>query len=209
MEVRFLHWYKDKVFPWLMKKNIGKQSIMKYRKQAIMNAKGETLEIGIGEGLNLALYPKNIQRITAVDNYVREIKSSDIEVNLVSTSADNLPFNDASFDTVVSTFTLCSVQHLDKVITEIFRVLKPDGQFILLEHGKSKNKLIIILQNVFNPLYNRFAYGCNINRQYQKQLIDCGFSLLTFNIEKAPIYPRLLTGYIYWGVAKKQLNKGE
>lgn len=140
---------------------------------------------------------------------VRKINSPDLEVDLVSASADSLPFNDESFDTVVSTFTLSSVQHLEKVLAEIFRVLKPDGQFIFLEHRKSKNKLIIILQNVFNPIYNRFAYGCNINRKYQKQLIDCGFSLLTFNIEKAPIYPRLLTGYIYWGVAKKQLNKEE
>lgn len=204
-----MHWYRDKVFPWLMSKNIGKRSILALRRKVIANANGRILEIGIGGGLNLTLYPKEVCQITTVDNYVRQINHSGIAVDIIHASSDNLPFDNNSFDTVVSTFSLCSMWNLEQVLGEIYRVLEPDGQFIFLEHGKAKNKFAIMLQNICNPLYNTFAYGCNINRQYQKELTACGFKLIEFNYKRAPIYPRILTGYVYYGVAKKPIEGEE
>ncbi len=198
-----MHWYRDKIFPMMMKKNIGKKSILELRKKILSDAKGEILEIGIGEGTNLTLYPEHVDQITAVDNYIRKIDSSNINVNLIYASADFLPFDDNSFDTVVSTFVLCSVENLSKVLAEIYRVLKPGGQFVFLEHGKAKDKLTSMIQNMFNPFYNIFAYGCNINRQYKYEMVQCGFQLLKFECEKADIYPRVLTGYVYTGKVNK------
>lgn len=201
-------WYKNRFFPGMMNKNIGKESILQLRKRVLSNAKGNILELGIGTGTNLSLYPNNICEITAIDIYVRHVSDGYIKVNLINESACKMSFLDNTFDTVVSTFSLCSIDDLEAAFHEIFRVLKPGGQLLFLEHGKSKGKISSILQNVCNPLYNVFAFGCNINRSYVTEMQKCGFELSAFSYERAPIYPRLLTGYVYMGVAQKYNDGG-
>ena len=92
-----IKWYADKVFPWLMKKNIGKKSIIRLRQQALSKAYGNILEIGVGTGMNLSLYPKEVTEITAIDSWVREIPASEIRVNLVNESATQMGFKDNLF----------------------------------------------------------------------------------------------------------------
>lgn len=201
-----LNWYKDKFFPWIMKKNIGKKSILELRRKALSKAYGNILEIGIGSGTNLPLYPEHICEIMAVDNYVRQVPGGRIKVYLKDESACQMSFADNTFDTVVSTFSLCSIEDLDDAFAEMLRVLKPGGQFLFLEHGKSQGKVIAKLQNICNSLYNVFAYGCNINRNYTDLMQKCGFEIKEFSYKPAPIYPRFLTGYAYMGIAKKPEN---
>lgn len=198
-----IKWYTDKVFPWLMKKNIGKKSIIRLRQQALSKAYGNILEIGVGTGMNLSLYPKEVTEITAIDSWVREIPAAEIHVNLVNESATQMGFKDNSFDTVVSTFTLCSIEDLDLALSEIYRVLKPGGQFIFLEHGKSKNKGIAAIQELLNSLNKILALGCNINRSYIDNMKKAGFTIEEFNFKSEPIYPRILSGHVYQGRAKK------
>ncbi|SHH37351.1 Methyltransferase domain-containing protein [Clostridium collagenovorans DSM 3089] len=186
-----------------MKKNIGSKAILGIRKGVLSKAHGKILEIGIGTGTNLPLYPSEVKRITAVDSYIRNVPSSLIKVDLINESACKMSFPENTFDTVVSTFALCSIDDLEISLNEIYRVLKPGGQFLFLEHGKSKNKYVSYIQNTFNPLYNIFAYGCNINRSYVNEIEKSGFVIEESVYEKAPIYPRILEGYIYRGVARK------
>ncbi|MBP1762730.1 MAG: Methyltransferase type 11 [Firmicutes bacterium] len=196
-------WYRDKAFPWLMKKNIGKPSILRLRKMMLARAYGNILEIGIGTGINLPLYPKQVYEITAVDTYIRKVPENCIKVHLFNESVNQMSFADNTFDTIVSTFSLCSMEDLDGAFAEMLRVLKPGGQLLFLEHGKSQGEITSMLQNLCNPIYNAFAYGCNINRDYTASMQKCGFTILECVIVPAPIYPRFLTGYAYMGVAVK------
>lgn len=198
-----MNWYRDSIFLYLMNKNIGKADIMERRQKLLKNVKGNTLEVGIGAGVNLPLYPRDISSITAVDPYKRELTNSSIFVPLFSESADNMHFSENTFDSVVSTFSLCSVGNLMGVASEIYRVLKPGGRFIFLEHGKAKNKTYQAFQKIFNPLFNVFACGCNITRNHFEELKITGFKIIKFEICKAPIFPRLLAGYLYEGIAEK------
>lgn len=185
-----------------MDKNIGKPEIMDYRRRLLQNASGNILEIGIGTGLNLNQYPNTITEITAVDPFVRELPSSRILVKLYPEVAEQMHFEDSTFDTVLSTFTFCSVSNLPKTLKEIARVLKPDGKLLFLEHGKADTRFAQQLQKAANPFYNIFAYGCNINRDYKQILSEAGFGIEKYNFYKVNIYPKILTGYLYEGVAK-------
>ena len=204
-------WYQDIIFPKLMHWNIGKKSILKKRAALLKHAYGNILEIGIGEGTNLSLYPTEISHITAVEAYPRKLQNSVVDVTLFAESAGALHFDDNIFDTVVSTFSLCSVDNLEQVCAEVYRVLKPGGIFLFLEHGSANSKLFKKIQHLFNPLYNKYAYGCNIIRSYQDNIRKSGLDIVYLKINHAPIYPRFLTGYVYEGIAKKnsQEKKGE
>lgn len=197
-------WYRDRLFPYLMKINIGKPAILEYRRRLLKNAKGNILEIGIGAGTNLTVYPKEISSITAVDPYIRELPKSNISVTLLPESAEKMSFKDNTFDTVVSTFCFCSTNNLAIALKEIYRILRPGGRLLFLEHGKATNKSCQTLQKIFNPLYNIFAYGCNITRSYTEEMKRAGFHIVECEVYKAKVYPRMLVGYLYEGIAEKQ-----
>lgn len=193
--------YKTKIFPYLMNKSIGKAEIMEYRRNMLENAEGNILEIGIGTGLNLNLYPSTVTEISAIDPFVSELPQANVAVKLYSDAAEQMNFDDNTFDTVVSTFTLCSIQNLDAVLAEICRVLKPKGKFIFLEHGRAITKFICGVQKVANPFFNVFACGCNINRDYEAAIQKSGLKFIRYQVQRAPIFPKVLIGYLYEGVA--------
>lgn len=191
-----------------MNKIIGSNEIMKHRCHMLQNAKGKILEIGIGTGLNLKLYPDTITEITAVDPFVRELPYANISVKLYPDTAEKLHFEDNTFDTVVSTFTLCSIQDMNAALAEIARVLKPGGQYIFLEHGKATTKFMCGIQKLFNPFFNLFACGCNITRDYEKALKNAGFVIKQYQTYRASIFPKAVAGYLYEGVATNEVNEG-
>lgn len=185
-----------------MNKNIGNPEIMDYRHRLLKNASGNILEIGIGTGLNLNLYPSRITEIMAIDPFVRELPSSPVLVNLYPDVAERMHFEDNSFDTVISTFSFCSVNNLQKCLKEIARVLKPGGKLLFLEHGKADTRFARQLQKACNPFFNILACGCNINRDYKQILSEASFGIEQYNLYKVNIYPKILVGYLYEGVAR-------
>ncbi|MGE5327880.1 MAG: class I SAM-dependent methyltransferase [Deltaproteobacteria bacterium] len=199
--------YQTKILPYFMNKIIGKDEIMKHRCHTLKNAKGEILEIGIGTGLNLNLYPNEVTEITAIDPFIRELPQTKIFVKLYPDIAEKMHFQDDSFDTVVSMFTLCSVQNMDAVLAEIARVLKPNGRFIFLEHGRATTKFIRGIQILVNPFFNLFACGCNITRNYEKALMKAGFIINQYQVYRASIFPKVIAGYLYEGVAVNEVDK--
>lgn len=139
------------------------------RKQLLAGAAGATLEIGAGTGLNLQHYPDGVSRLVLVepDKHMRRKLGRRLEklgraAEIVDAAAGGLPFPDASFDTVVATYVLCSVPDQQEALTEIARVLKPDGRFLFLEHVRSADPKLARRQDRIRPLYNLF--GCNPNR---------------------------------------------
>lgn len=184
-----------------MQKNIGRPEIMNYRRQIISNSQGNILEIGIGTGINLSLYPLHISDITAVDCYSRKLPQNKVKVKSYICSVDKMPFKDNSFDTVVTTFCLCSVKDLETTLQEIKRVLKPNGKLLFLEHGKATQKVYQKIQNIVNPLFNIFACGCNVNRNYFKAFEKYGYFINNKEVKSANIFPKFIVGHLYMGVA--------
>lgn len=139
------------------------------RRQLLAGAQGETLEIGAGTGLNLEHYPEAVSRLVLAepDRHMRRrlgrrLEALGREAEIVDARAEALPFPDATFDTAVVTYVLCSVNDQKEALAEIARVLKPQGRFLFLEHVRSSDPKVAKSQDRIRPLYN--LVGCNPNR---------------------------------------------
>jgi ubiquinone/menaquinone biosynthesis C-methylase UbiE len=139
------------------------------RRRLLAQAEGATLEIGAGTGLNLEHYPEAVPRLVLAepDRHMRRRLGRRLEAlgrpaEIVDASIDDLPFPDATFDTAVVTYVLCSVPDQEEALAEIARVLKPSGRFLFLEHVRSADPKLARRQDRIRPLYN--LVGCNPNR---------------------------------------------
>ncbi len=178
-----------------------------HRRTMLSSVHGDILEIGFGTGANLPYYPRHVRRLVAVDFNrgmssiaQKRIKAFQIKVEFHLMDALKLTFPDASFDSVVTSWTLCSVKGIERVLSEIHRVLKPEGVFCFLEHGLSPDKTVQRFQQIFNGLNE--IVSCSLTRDIPALVRNAGFEikpLETFYIEKF-----LSThGYMYQGIARK------
>ncbi len=157
----------------------------KWRQTIWRQAKGpDILEVGVGTGKNFPFYPANA-RLTAIDFSPKMLERAknkkqrnNIAVDLDLQDVESLPYADNSFDTIVATFVFCSVPHPKKGLQELYRVLKPGGQVLLLEHVLSSNPTMAMMMNLTNPLI-RAIFGANINRQTVKNVQSCPFQQVT------------------------------
>lgn len=188
--------YSKYVFPRFYDQLMDKPFWAKYRKDQLALVDGEILEIGVGTGLNLPQYPSHVRRITTVDpnpgmnkRLQRRIDETGIEVDKRIISSESLPFEDASFDSVVSTITLCSIPDAQQAMSELFRVLKPGGRIHFLEHGISPDTKVAKWQQRLNWLQGRFADGCTLTLDVPELLSTQPFSSVeidTFYMEQTP-----------------------
>jgi ubiquinone/menaquinone biosynthesis C-methylase UbiE len=169
-------------------------------------ASGAVLEVGVGSGLNLPFYSSAVSRLTGVDPSPellamarKRIADAAFPVDLLCESAESLPLEDRSFDTIVMTFTLCSIPEPLAALREMRRVLKPGGRLLFAEHGLSPDPGVRRWQERLNPLWNRLAGGCNLNRRIDSLLAEGGFSVAELRTAYLP-GPRFLT-YTYEGRA--------
>jgi ubiquinone/menaquinone biosynthesis C-methylase UbiE len=179
------------------------------RRALLTDVRGEVLEIGFGTGLNLPHYPSEVKKLTTVDPNPgmsalakKRIAASPIPVETLLLDAERLPFPDRSFDSVVSTWTLCSIPNIDQALREIHRVLKPSGRFFFLEHGLSHEAKVRKWQHRFTPLSKRFADGCHLNREIQL-LIEEHFKVVRLDRFYQKGAPKI-AGYFYRGIAEKR-----
>jgi ubiquinone/menaquinone biosynthesis C-methylase UbiE len=167
------------------------------------------LEIGFGTGLNLPHYPQAVRKITAVDpnpgmyrRAKRKIQQCGIEVDERLVGGEQLPFNEAAFDCLVSTFTLCSVENVVQALGEIRRVLKPGGRFLFLEHGLSPDPKVQKWQRRLNGIQRRLAGNCHLDREIKCLVTSqpfAGVEVSEFYLEQTP----KTHGYVYQGEATK------
>lgn len=178
----------------------------KHRKDVAGAASGIVLEIGFGTGLNLPYY-KNVSKLYALDPS-RELyelarntsESISFPLEHLQASAEKIPLADDSVDTVVSTWTLCSIPRPELALKEIYRVLKPDGKFVFIEHGKSPRKLTSNIQKCITPVSKHLTGGCHLDRE-----IDALISANGFTIQKLETFQRKSGSllFMYKGVATK------
>ena len=179
------------------------------RKALLEDVGGEVLEIGFGSGLNLPHYSDSVRRITTFDpnpgaNHLarKRIQDSRIDVHCELLSGESLPLDAETFDSVVSTWTLCSIPDVSQAIREIYRVLRPDGRFFFVEHGLSDEPRIALWQHRLTPLQKKIGDGCHLDRNIEDLLRFGGFHFITlekFYMEKVP----RVGGYLYRGIAAK------
>ena len=198
------------IFPWLWDKFISKSFPRKKRREILAAAEGKILEIGLGTGLNLPEYPSRIKKITTVDSnpgmnpYAQKrAESSHKKVEHHTITAEKLPMSDQTFDTVVSTWTLCSIAKPNEALKEIHRVLKTGGKFIFIEHGLSRKPHIQKWQKRLTPLWKIFGDGCHIDRDMKKLITAQPFELTQYKEYCMPKMTRLAS-QMYQGIAIKK-----
>jgi ubiquinone/menaquinone biosynthesis C-methylase UbiE len=199
--------YSDYIFPKFYDFVVKHKVFDPLRENILSAAEGNILEIGIGTGLNLELYPKQVTEITAIDpnpGMERELKDRlkkrRVQVHFFRASAESLPFDDQSFQTVVSTLTMCTIPDLQKALAEIRRVLKPTGKFLFLEHGLSRDARVANLQFALNPLQRRIGCGCQLTVDVEQELRKAGLEIHSIKQYYVPKAPKFI-GSVYEGVA--------
>lgn len=201
--------YSRYIFPRLMNLSMSGEEAISYRKKILKGVQGQILEIGFGTGLNLPYYPKYVKKIYTIDVNkgmnplaMNHIKKSTIQVDYYILDAQSLPFADEYFDTIVSTWTLCSIKDIHKALEQIYRVLKPEGKFMFVEHGLSHEANIQKWQHFLTPIQKVVADGCHVDRDIEQVIQAAGFRFERLTKEYAAGIPKV-AGYFYYGIACK------
>lgn len=202
--------YATQIFPRLMDWVMARPAFSQLRESLLQLASGEVLEIGFGTGLNLRHYPTTITRLSIVDpatllpaKVARRMAAAPYPIQTTHVTAENLPFPDQQFETVVSTWTLCTIPDPVLALHEVGRVLKPGGRFLFLEHGRSDDRTIAVWQDRLNPIQNVMGCGCHLNRQIDRLITQSGLSIARLDRFNMQGVPRLV-GEMYRGTATRQ-----
>lgn len=203
-------WYNEHVVPRLIKCACSSPAIMELRQQVVPLASGAVFELGCGGGINQQFYdPTRVTSYTGMDpsakgrDYARmaaqgQGRSADIRDGV----GETIPYGDASFDCVVCTFTLCSVDDPGQVLRELRRVLKPGGRLLYAEHGRAPDPGVAKWQDRIEPVWKRLAGGCHLTRPILQSITQEPFAVNQLGAHYAPKTPRW-AGWIEWGEAVK------
>jgi len=205
-----LSFYDKYILPKLLNCACGSKPINYQRDKIVPLAKGIVLDIGIGSGLNIPFYNKsNIDHLYGLDPSEELLKiakplakKNELEIEFLQCGAEAIPLPDQSIDTVLITYTMCTIPNIKLSNSEIMRVLKPEGQLLFCEHGLAPDKNIAKWQRRINPIWSKIAGGCNLNRDIPKLITSSGFKISNMEEMYLPSTPKF-AGYNYWGVAKK------
>ena len=201
--------YSSWVFPRLTDIVMSESCMTDCRRSLLKDVSGDVLEIGFGTGLNLPHYSSEVRSLTTVDPNAgmkaiaqKRIDTAPFPVHAQVLNGEDLPMNNDSFDSIVCTWTLCSIPNASKALQEAYRVLKPNGKFYFVEHGLSEEARIQTWQNRLTPIQKVLADGCHLNRKIDA-LIGEVFDEISVKEFYAPRLPKFI-GYFYQGVATKR-----
>jgi ubiquinone/menaquinone biosynthesis C-methylase UbiE len=200
--------YSQYVLPRIIDLAMRNKETALLREAWIPHARGEVLEVGIGSGLNLPFYSPEVQHVYGVDPSLelqriarRRLPAGHIQIEFLPQSAEErLPLAEASIDTIVITWTLCSIPNAARALRQIKRVLKASGRLIFLEHGRAPDHGVAAWQDRLTPLWKRIAGGCHLNRKVDELITATGFQITELNTFYLP-GPRPMT-YTYQGFAQ-------
>jgi ubiquinone/menaquinone biosynthesis C-methylase UbiE len=200
--------YERFILPKLVHASCGTDAVMQQRSQVVPEAAGRVLEIGFGSGLNLSLYdPRKVERLWALEPspemwaIARErVEQAPFPVEHLHARAEDLSLEDASIDTVLTTFTLCTIADVPAALEQIRRVLKPGGRMLFCEHGASPDAHVLKWQNRLDPVWTRLAGGCHLNRRTRDLLEQNGFTITSFSAAYIPGWK--VDSFIYYGTAE-------
>jgi len=199
------NWYQKNVVPRMLNAAMSRTEFEKIRPRALADASGVVLEIGVGAGHNFPFY-KNISKLYALEPFPELVslaktraQSLSFPVKFLVAGAEHIPLPDQSVDTVVSTWTLCSVGDPQKVLSEIKRVLRPEGKFVFVDHGASPNTLVRAIQTIGTSVTKYFTGNCHYNRPIEILLKEAGFTIAKMQHPSERFKPLI---HNYRGVAR-------
>ncbi len=200
--------YAKHVLPRFIDVAMRNPETTRLRAEWLPRARGDVLEVGIGSGLNLPFYSSEVRRIYGVDPSMElqrmaraRLVANPIEVEFLTQSAEKpLPLPEASVDTAVLTWTLCSIPNATAALRQIKRALRPNGQLIFLEHGRAPDRRVCAWQDRLTPVWKRIAGGCHLNRKIDDLIKSAGFQIAELTTSYLP-GPRPMT-YTYQGLAR-------
>ena len=176
--------YDARILPHLIDLSMRNRELRPYRERVISQAAGRVLEIGVGSGVNLPNYGTQVNEVVGLEPSPRLLAmarrlagKASARVTLTAGSAESLPMDTASFDTVVTTWTLCSIPDAVRALREMRRVLRNEGQLLFVEHGLAPEPGVRAWQNRLTPLWSRFAGGCHLNRPIRTLIESGGFAI--------------------------------
>ena len=202
-----MSFYSERILPRLIQLSMNQEQFEPYRRRVTGGARGRVLEIGVGSGLNLPLYPSGTKvvgldpspTLLSMARSVAGDRSPSIE--LIEGSAESIPLPDHSMDTVVTTWTMCSIPDLRTALAEVRRVLKADGRLLFAEHGLSTDANVVRWQNRLTPIWKRVGGGCHLNRPIDALIAAAGFRITELNTGYMK-GPRPMT-FMYQGEASR------
>jgi len=184
--------YQDQIVPLLINLSMGQKNLVAYRSRVVPAAEGRVLEIGIGSGLNLPFYSSNARQVVGLDPSQKLLamarragRSASCDVEFIEGSAEKIPLDSSSIDTVMTTWTLCSIPVVSEALREMHRVLKPHGRLLFVEHGRAPEPKVQWWQDRLTPIWKRLGGGCHLNRAISSLIENAGFQ-----------FERLETGYM-------------
>jgi ubiquinone/menaquinone biosynthesis C-methylase UbiE len=203
-----MSFYEDHVLPHLIDLACSTKPTRKQREKIVHLARGDVLEIGFGSGLNLPYYdPGKVRRIFGLEpspgmrrKAQPNVDASELEVEFIDLPGEEIPLESKSVDTVLVTFTLCSIDDAVAALGGMRRVLKPGGKLLFCEHGAAPDVDVRRWQDRLNPGWKRFSGGCNMNRDIPGLIESSGFRITTD--ERMYIPGLRILSYNYWGIAK-------
>jgi ubiquinone/menaquinone biosynthesis C-methylase UbiE len=201
--------YERCILPHIINLAMNNKAITDERRRCLEDVTGVVLEVGFGSGLNLPHYPRTVTKVVGVDPSEtsatlarRRIAASPFPVETISLSAERLPVAAASFESIVSTFTLCTIPDVASALLEMRRALRPGGRLYFVEHGRAEDPSVIRWQERLNAIQNVVFGGCNLNRPIARLIEEAGFEIERLEngyLKGAPKFG----GFLYRGVAKR------
>ncbi len=203
-----MSFYDDHILPHIIHIACGTKPILKQREKIVPQAEGRVLEIGMGSGINIRYYnPDKVEKIWGLEPSAgmrqkakSRVEAAPFDLEWLDLPAEEIPLDDKSVDTIVLTYTLCTIPDWLSAVKQMRRVLKSSGKLLFSEHGKAPDASVKKWQDRINPLWMKIAGGCHLNRDIPELLIEGGFNIKEMDTLYVPSTPKV-TGFTYWGYA--------
>ena len=201
--------YEKYVLPKFLNCTCGSKPINYQRKKVVPLAQGLVLDVGIGSGLNIPFYDMSkIDKVLGLDpsvelnNLAKNVaEEHQIDIDFMLCGAEDIPLPDNHVDTVLITYTMCTIPDVLEANKEMLRVLKPGGKLIFCEHGQAPDLKVAKWQKRIDPLWGKIAGGCHLNRDIPNLITSAGFEIENMEQMYLPSTPSI-AGYNYWGQAR-------
>ncbi len=202
--------YDRHILPWLLDAAMSSKPITYQRRKVVPRAEGRVLEIGFGAGHNLPFYdPSKVERLWALEpsaemraRAAERVAASPIPLEFLDLPGEQIPLDKDAADTILITYTMCTIPDVMKALGEMRRVLKPTGRMIFCEHGEAPDAWVAKWQRRITPVWKTLCGGCHVDRPIPKLIRDAGFRVDDMQTMYLPGTPRF-AGFNYWGSATR------